>query len=292
MNSLQRAWLGSKNHWRLQMLSVFSVSVAFVCLGAALLVVFNIHQLRRDWEERGQLSVYLVEKTPPETVAKIAQALRESPDVTSVEHVTQASARARMLAHSHDDVLAALPSEAFPESLEVRLVPDEASGSDGIRAQLVAKLQELPAVEGVQTYEVWTNRLVELLGSGLIACGFLALVVLAAVGSVVGSTIRLSLQRRRDEVDVLKLVGATDAYVSRPFLLEGAAQGGLGAMLALMLLGALFLLLAGNATRQLTSAIGMSLRFLSPLLCLFMVTVGAALGLGAALLSLKRMLRT
>ena len=68
----------------------------------------------------------------------------------------------------------------------------------------------------------------------------LAGVVLAAVVSVVSSTIRMSLQRRRIEVEVMKLVGATDSYVRSPFVVEGAAQGGFGALFAILLLGVLF----------------------------------------------------
>ena len=95
----------------------------------------------------------------------------------------------------------------------------------------------LPAVDRVETYAAWSDRLAALLAGGVTASGLLALVVLAAVISVVSSTIRLALQRRRIEVEVLKLVGATDDYVRRPYVVEGAVQGALGATLALVLLG-------------------------------------------------------
>jgi cell division transport system permease protein len=292
MNAFQRAWLGIKNQWRLQLLSIFSVSVAFVCLGAFLLVVFNIAELHRDWATRGQLSVYLRDGAPPEAVGRIMTALNASPEVAEVMHITRANARERVLQHEADDLLAALPEAAFPESLEVRLTPISKERSIQVEVEAVtSKLKELPAVEAVQTYEVWTRRLLQLIKNGLIACGLLFLVVLLAVMSVVGSTIRLTLERRKDEVQVMKLVGAADSYVSRPFLIEGAMQGGLGAMGALSLLCLLFLIGGGEAVRELTRALGTPIRFLSPTLCAAMVLVGVLLGTLAAHLSLRRMLR-
>ena len=79
-----------------------------------------------------------------------------------------------------------------------------------------------PAVETVETYQRWTEKLSTLLGGGVTASGCLAIIVLAAVVSVIASTMRLLLTRRRMEVEVLKLVGASDAFVRRPFVIEGA----------------------------------------------------------------------
>src|SRR5205823_10978958 len=114
--------------------------------------------------------------------------------------------------------LAALPVEAFPSSLEVEVRSDV---GDQELADMVAKLKMLPAVDDVETYQAWAERLARLVRGGVAAAALLALVVFASVLAVVGSTIRLALQRRRTEVEVLKLVGATDRFVKGPFLLEG-----------------------------------------------------------------------
>src|SRR5690606_31254310 len=105
------------------------------------------------------------------------------------------------------------------------------------------QLEALPAVESVETYSAWGQRLDRLLAGGVTVAGILLLVVLAAVVSVVGSTMRLALARRSREVDVLKMVGATDSYVRGPFVVEGAAQGALGALLAIVLCGILYLII-------------------------------------------------
>jgi cell division transport system permease protein len=186
-----------------------------------------------------------------------------------------------------DDVIASLPPEAFPAALEVRL----AKGAGAARLEkLEAQLEALPVVESVETYQAWSDRLTTLLAGGVTASLLLALVVLGAVVSVVSSTIRLALQRRKIEVEVLKLVGATDGYVRRPFVLEGAAQGAIGASLAIALLGVLYAIVSSHFDGHLGTLIGVSPAFLPWTVSLAMVALGAVLGASAAYASLRRLL--
>jgi cell division transport system permease protein len=287
MTPLERAWRGTRNDWRLHLLGVFSVAVAFVCLAAALLVVVNVDAVRARWAESGRASVYLRPAATPDQIAAIESALKATRGVTAVRFVSSDDARREVLAGESDDILAKLPSEAFPASLEVR-VEDEA-GADRL-ARLEAQLEALPAVETVETYQAWSQRLGTLLAGGVTAAIVLALVVLGAVVSVVSSTIRLTLERRRIEVEVLKLVGASDGYVRSPFVIEGAAQGGVGAILAMMLLGVLYAIVRGHFDGQLALLLGTAPSFLPWSLALAMIALGAALGAGAAHASLKGLL--
>ena len=289
MTALERAWRGGKNDWRLHLLSVFSVAVAFVCLASALLVVVNVDAVRARWANTGRASVYLEAGASREQATAIEKALRETEGVMDVRFVSSQDARREVVGQSSDQVLAKLPAEAFPASLEVVLRDDAASGR---LETMSAQLEALPAVDAVETYRAWTERLASLLAGGALAAGLLAMVVLGAVASVVSSTIRLSLQRRRIEVEVLKLVGATDAYVRRPFVIEGAAQGGMGALLAVGLVGVLYVIVLGHLDGELATLFGMSPSFLPWSFALSMVALGAALGAGAAYASLRRLLLT
>jgi cell division transport system permease protein len=287
MTPIERAWRGSRNDWRLHFLSIFSVAVAFVCLAAAVLVVVNVHSIRTRWAETGRASVFLKPDATPEQIEQIQKALRQTTGVTDVRHVTSDDARREVTGQGSDDVLSALPADAFPASLEVRVANEAAVERVG---QLASQLQALPAVEAVETYQSWSDRLGALLRGGVTASLVLALVVLAAVVSVVSSTIRLTLQRRRIEVEILKLVGATDSYVRRPFVLEGAAQGGIGASLALGLLGILYAIVRGNFDSELGVLLGVAPTFLPWFVCSGMIALGALLGAAAAYGSLRRLL--
>src|SRR6188768_671625 len=118
---VKRAFRGAKNDWRLHALSVFSVAVAFVCLAAALLLVVNVGQVRARWAETGRASVYLRKNATAEQVAAIERALKASDGVTSVKVVSSEDARRELVGLSNDPVLDALPTDAFPASLEVAI---------------------------------------------------------------------------------------------------------------------------------------------------------------------------
>ena len=287
MTPIERAWRGTKNDWRLHALSVFSVAVAFVCLASALLVVVNVSHVRERWSSTGRASVYLKKGADREQIAVIERALRGSEGVTDVKFVSSEDARHEMTGQSDDPIIDSLPTEAFPASLEVSVQSEVAAGR---LEKLSQQLGALPAVERVETYGAWSDRLAMLLAGGVTASGLLALVVLAAVVSVVSSTIRLALQRRRIEVEVLKLVGATDDYVRRPYVVEGAVQGALGATLALVLIGVLFAIVQSHFDASFATLIGMTPSFLPWSMALALVVSGALLGALAALLSVRRLL--
>jgi cell division transport system permease protein len=287
MSPIERAWRGTKNDWRLHALSVFSVAVAFVCLASALLVVVNVSHVRDRWASTGRASVYLKKGAEHEQIATIERALRASAGVTDVKFVSSEDARHDLTGQSDDPIIGALPTEAFPASLEVMVESEVAAGR---LDQLSSQLSALPAVDRVETYAAWSDRLAALLTGGVTASGLLALVVLAAVVSVVSSTIRLALQRRHIEVEVLKLVGATDDYVRRPYVVEGAVQGALGAMLALLLLGSLFAIVQSHFDSSLATLIGMTPSFLPWSVAAGLIAAGGVLGALAALLSVRRLL--
>jgi cell division transport system permease protein len=286
MNAWQRALRGGRHDLGLHLSSVFSVGVAFICLATALLVVANVQELRVRWSHNGRASVYLQPSADPTDIEALMSALKNTRGVVRVEHVTSEAARSELL-KSGDEILAGLPPEAFPASLEVQVHDPGRSGALGRMAE---KLRLLPRVEAVETYEAWGERLSTLLGSVLTGAGVLALVVLATVASVVGSTIRLSLTRRRLEVQVLKVVGATDDYVRRPFVIEGAAQGALGATGALAIVVVLFLAGYARFDTEFMLLLGSPPSFLPWYASLGMIALGTFLGAVSAHLSVRKLL--
>ena len=178
------------------------------------------------------------------------------------------------------------PVDAFPASIEVEVKPEL---TDGEINDIVGKLRQLPAVDDVETYQAWTERLSRLVKGGVTAAALLAFVVFASVLAVVGSTIRLALQRRRTEVEVLKLVGASDRFIKGPFLVEGSTQGALGATGAVGILAALFFVVRGRLDAELAGLVGIEPSFLPWYVILGMIAVGIILGTLAALLGLRRL---
>jgi cell division transport system permease protein len=280
------AWRAGRSDLRVHALSVFSLAVAFVCLAASLLVVTNLAAVRDRWSRAGRATVYLRDGATDAEVGALAKALESTQGVKRVRHVTSQEARREVVTDESDAALAALPASAFPASLEVGFTDDI---EDAALGAIAVKLRSLPAVESVETYQRWTERLSSLLTGGVTASLCLAVIVLAAVVSVIGSTMRLLLNRRKIEVEVLKLVGATNAFVRQPFVLEGASQGAAGAATALVLLGALFLIVRGRFDHELAALLGVSPTFLPWPIALGMVALGGVLGAVTALVSLRKM---
>ena len=285
--SVERAKRGLVAEWRLHVLSVVSLAVAFVCLGAALLVVVNIHALKERWGRTGRASVYLKDGAPPQQVEAIVTALHATPEVRSVRYLSPADARQLFVRPGESDTtLAALPQDAFPASIEIDVAPET---NDADVQAMMAKLATLPAIEGVETYGTWTERLGALLHGGTLAALALAAIVFGAVLAVVASTMRLALTRRRTEVEVLRLVGASDSFVRTPYVLEGSFQGAVGAASALAILGALFMLVRGRLDGDLAALIGLDPTFLPWSIVAGMVVVGALLGALGGALGLRRL---
>ncbi len=246
VSTTRRAKRGMVREWRLHALSVFSLAVAFVCLGAALLVVTNLRAAENRWAHAGRASMYLKDGASQDEVDALRAALVLVPGVTGARYVSSGDARKQFGGETEGGALAALPPEAFPASIEIDVAPDMPDmrpGGDGGQdagAPVGGRRRDLPVVDG-EALEAGARRR----GRG----GPPRRVVFASVLAVVGSTMRLVLQRRRMEVEVLKLVGATDGYVRKPFVVEGSVQGALGATAALGLLGVLFLIVRGGSTR-------------------------------------------
>lgn len=286
MGLIRRAWRGARAEWKLHILSCVSLSVAFMCFTAVLIVVFNLGAVRERWSRVGRASIYLRDGVTAQHVMQLRHALDRTPGITSVRYVTSEQARELLVQATGDALLQGLPQQAFPSSLEV----DVAGQLDSAAlARITHQLKQIPEVESVETYDRYASKLQGLTWAAVIASIVLAAVVLAAVLSVVGSTVRLSLQRRSVEVDVLRLVGATQRYVSGPFVVEGSMLGAAGAALAVAVLGALFLLAHPYLSGVVVVTLGIQPVFLPWYGVLGAVALGAALGAGASYASLRRM---
>jgi cell division transport system permease protein len=287
-NAILRARRGLRDDFKLYLVAVSSLTVAFLCLGAALLAVENLSAVEERWGNSGRLSIFIRDAASPDAVQRLKGVLEELPEVEAVHYMAPEAARERFLEHAEIDTeLAALPADVFPASVEVTL----AAGTPVQRIETIAtRVGQHAAVDDVETYRGWFERLDALLVAGRGAAGVLAFLVLVCVVAVVGNTIRLAVAGRRDEIEVMKLCGATDGFVRHPFVLEGAFQGLLASTLALVLLLVGFLLMRGTVDGALAVVTGVRAVFLHPAVALVLMLSGAAIGALGSALSLRRYL--
>jgi cell division transport system permease protein len=251
--------------------------------------VVNLTELAERWGRTHHMSVYLRDGAAEEDIAKLTGVLRDLPAISKVEYVSAASAREQFLKDAlTTGGMEGLPVQVFPASLEVEFVPKVSDKRIQEVAEQVAAFKA--AVEEVDTYRSWFERLGALISAGRMAAAMLGGLVLICVFAVVSNTIRLAVASRRDEIEILKMCGATDAFVRGPFVLEGTLQGLVAAATSLAILLGVFLAFRGQIDATLAPLAGMRLSFLSPLLVVGVLLAGAITGALGSALSIRRYL--
>jgi cell division transport system permease protein len=262
------------------LLSTGTIALALLVLGAFLLVTANLEQLGEQWGNTAEMSVYLKDDVTAVQRAAIEQAVGPGGLVATREYVSKTDALARFR-RTFADLSTAVDGlggdNPLPASYELRL-----AGGPAARTaidNLGTTLRQMPGVADVRYDRQWLDRL---LGAVTIIRGvglLLGSVLTLAAALTVANVVRLALYARRDEIDIMQLVGAPHAYIRGPFVLEGVLQGGAGALLALLMLGTGFLAVRARYLAPLASAINLaSIRFLPVELCVLLVLGGMLVG--------------
>jgi cell division transport system permease protein len=273
--ALGSLWRGRQS----ALLSTSTIALALLVLGGFLIATANLQRLGAEWSSAAEMSVYLEDQITDQQRTAIEGALAPSEIVASREYVSKSTALSRFRETFSDlaGSIETLGSNPLPASYEVRLKAGPASEA-GLEA-LGAKLQATSGVVDVRYDRQWLSRLMSAInvirGVGLAIGAVLTLAAALTVASVV----RLALHARRDEIEIMQLVGAPTAYVRGPFVMEGVIQGGVGALVALVLLAAAFFALRGVYLVPLAAAMNMSsIAFLPAELAVLLVVGGMAVG--------------
>lgn len=271
----------------IQLAATGTIAVGLLLVGLAVLGARNLEALTSHWGRGVQIVAYLRPEAPPAKALALERMLRSRPEVLSVRRVDPTEAHRRLAESlgSRRGLLEGVEPGFLPASLELALSPAHDA------RPLLALLSASPLCEEVDDLGAWVKRLGAFASVLRLGGLLLALIVAGACLYIVGSTIRLGVFARREEIEILKLVGATDRFVRGPFLLEGALQGLLGASFALGLLFAAHRLAAPRLESALSVALShLRIEFL-PLPQLGLgLAAGALLGLLGSRIALGRYL--
>lgn len=274
----------------LSVATITTVAVALTVMALFGSFVGNLQELARRWSRDVQVVIYLEQPPGPETLRIWLKDIQGQPEVEQVTYVSQQEAfrRFRLRLGDDADLLAGMPAEILPASLEIRLQEDFRS-RQGIAA-LVSSLRSNPAFADMRHGQDWLERfesVVRLLRVGTVVLGGF---LLFASLFVVANTIRLTLYARRDEIEVMALVGATPFFIRVPFVLEGIMQGLIGGGVALMSSHLLYQAALQQDVSVWLRATGLEqLIFLSPSAQVLIVVGGGVLGLVGSLIAVFRL---
>lgn len=260
-------------------LSVTTIAFSLFAFGLFGLVALNIRQTLAQVEERVEIRAFVIDGTPIEATTAMLGDVQAFPEVEDAVLVTPAEAleRARRELEEFADVY---ESAMLPASIDVRM-KEGFRDPDHVRT-IADRLRTYPFVDDVRYGEDWVEKLYRMRTIAGVASTVLGVAFAAVAMIIIGATIRMTVLARSKEIEIMRLVGATNAFIRRPFLIEGFLKGTAGGIVAL-----LFTYVAHQAlTRWLFSA-----AFFDVKLSLLGIAGGALLGLVGSAIAVGRHLR-
>jgi cell division transport system permease protein len=238
--SLREAFISLRRAGRSTVMSVGTVAVALLTLGGFLLVATNLQRAVERWGSTAEMSVFLRDDVDEASPAELITDLGAHPAVARADYVSKEQALARFRSDFPEltDVTGNGESNPFPASIELQLKTDPESVSAA--EALAGQLRERAEVTDVRYDRQWIERLMTL-ATGIRLAGLaVASVLVLGAAFTVAAVVRLSLFARRDEIEIMRLVGAPVAFIRGPSIVEGTLMGGLGAVVALLALAVLY----------------------------------------------------
>ena len=281
--AFEEALASLRRSGRSALVSIGTIAIAFLTLGGFLLISVNVQGMLDRWLEAAEISVYLQETATAEEREALEQMLRARPEVAAVEYVSQDRALQRFRADFPElaDVTSSLSQNPFPPALEVRL--HTGADADVAAETLAGAVSGQAGVGDVRFDRRWLSRLLGVVTSARVAGLVVAGILTLGAAFTVGAVVRLSMYARRDELEIMALVGAPFSYIRGPSIVEGMLLGGFGAAAALAAIAILYALL-GQWLGSDLAGLGEAgqLRFLGygeiAIMLLGGLTVGAAAG--------------
>jgi cell division transport system permease protein len=272
--------------------AVGTVAVALIILAFFAIIVLNVQKLTRHWSEDVQVVAYIDTLPDERLLQQWLSDIQSFPEAANVEFVSHAEELKRFKKRLGDDadLLEGVDPDILPASFEITLKEDSRN-HEGVSA-VVSRLRQNSGLSDLRYGQEWLERFESFVALLRLAGAILGGFLLFAALFIVSNTIRLTLYARRDELEIMALVGATPIFIKSPFLFEGALQGALGGALAVAGAYALFQLFLQQGLSSVLLASGVDrVTFLPLSWQLLLIAAGLLLGLAGSLLSLRKLVR-
>ena len=230
--ALRRMWISKRTSF----VAVAMIAISLLILGAFLLLSENLQRAITRWQGNSRVNIYMEPEATPAEVEAVRSYLRSSPSLARFSFITREAALLRFKSYftNLDEVVGQLDENPFPASFECQVTPKAIQSVAFVRD--IGVIRRTPGVEQVQFDWEWVTRLKRLVNIvntiGFVAGGILAI----AAAFTIANVIRLTMLLYREEIEIMRLVGATEQIIRGPFLIEGLIQGTIGGAAAVGLL--------------------------------------------------------
>jgi len=237
---IRRALTNVRQNIFVNVVTVGTITLALLIVSLFLLVFVNLENAAENWSERVQVTVYFDHELTAQEQAALRGRIMAIHGAARIGYVSRDEALKRLTTRlkGQETLLEGVRSDILPTSFEIALKRANRD-TKGVEA-FVASLKRIPGITEVQYGEEWVRRFNTFLNFIRLVGALLGVFLVIAVVFIVSNTIKLTIFARRDELEVMALVGATRFFIKAPFLIEGILQGAGGAMIALGLLWGLY----------------------------------------------------
>lgn len=283
--ALRRLWNAPLN----ALLGALVLGIVLALPATGEMLISNFLTMAGLVSTKPQISVFMNVDTPDAVVQQVGEALRKNPAVLESRFVPKLDALSRLKkSEGLGEIIDSLPKNPLPDAYIVQPKVESPQKLEALRAELA----KLPQVAQVQLDTAWVKRLDALLQVGRTSLLILAVFLGIALLAVSFNTIRLQILTQRDEIEVSRLLGASDHFIRRPFYYAGLIQGLCGGAMAwLLVMGATLALRAPIGTLAAAYNLSLSLQSLPVEETVLLFLVSALLGLAGTWLSVRRFLR-
>jgi cell division transport system permease protein len=227
LKSFKRSWV---HHTGMQLATFSVLTATFSVVALVLSLSLNVNRLLASWGETVQLTAYLEESVTPQQVTEIQDQLRKLPAVEAVTHVPRevatANFKSQMASYAPDLLTDADFANPFPASFRVTLNGGVHTEKDFATLEKIASaIGKVKGIEDVSYGQTWVKSYSTFVSALAASGGAMILILLAGGLFVVGNSVRAAISARKEEIEILELIGATATMIRRPYIVEGAAMG-------------------------------------------------------------------
>ena len=291
LKSFKRSWL---HHTGMQLATLSVLTATFAVVALVLSLGLNVNRILASWGETVQITAYLDENVAADKVSSIQSQLEKLPSVETVVHIPREVAtqnfKSQMASYAPDLLTDSDFENPFPASFRINLKGGVHTEQDfAALEKIAAAVGKVEGIEDVSYGQTWVKSYASFVNAIAASGGVMVLILLAGGLFVVSNSIRASITARREEIEILELIGATSSMIRRPYIVEGAAMGFVAALIALGLCFGIQAWQLSLVSKNLELArLAHQVTYLGPALTLAFVACGTFLGAFGAWATVRR----
>ena len=286
----KRALEDFRNNRLLNVITLLTISLSILIVSAFILFFINTSDIMSFWKKGLRIMVYVKPHILPSQMPALGRQIKSLKGVADVRFISKEAALRQLKSQMkrQASLFENMAKNPLPDAFETQLDVNFQSW-EKVEA-LATQIEALEAVQEVEYGQRWLGRITQIFNlftlAGYIMCGIF---FMAAV-FIVANTIRLVIYSRRDEIEIMRLVGAAEHFIKIPFYFQGLMQGAVGAAIGLAILFVAYWLMASNIEQETLSGL-FNIRFLSPLMAGLIILLSMLVGWFGSYISLKQYLK-